>query len=338
MASPLRALADERTVVLTTFRRDGRAVPTPMSIVLDGDRAFMRTWSTSGKMKRLRRDPSATVAPSTARGQVTGTAYPVRAVVVTGRDADRAASLLARKHPVLHGLAVPVAHRVTRRQPVYLELLPQRGSEPIRRAAPGVPDDPGAEGPRVSPELEGAARSSRPENPGVSWGRGRPGCPEPRRAEGSPAPPGSRRVAGLDDGQGDMSATAAATSKGAQPSTVPERGGLVLLSLILVAAVANLNLSVANVALPSIGLAFDASQTALDLVAVGYSLGLAASVLWLGALGDRYGRKLMLILGVVLSVPACLLAAFAPTDRGPRRRPPRSAASRRAWPTRRRSP
>src|SRR6478609_2024447 len=93
----------------------------------------------------------------------------------------------------------------------------------------------------------------------------------------------------------------------------PDKAGLVLVSLILVAAVANLNLSVANVALPSIGLAFDASQTALDLVAVGYSLGLAASVLWLGALGDRYGRKLMLILGVLLSVPACLLAAFAPT-------------------------
>ena len=93
----------------------------------------------------------------------------------------------------------------------------------------------------------------------------------------------------------------------------PENAGLVLGSLILVAAVANLNLSVANVALPSIGLAFDASQTALDLVAVGYSLGLAASVLWLGALGDRYGRKLMLILGVLLSIPACLLAAFAPT-------------------------
>src|SRR5690606_2330617 len=88
---------------------------------------------------------------------------------------------------------------------------------------------------------------------------------------------------------------------------------LVLLALILVAAVANLNLSVANVALPSIGIAFVASQTQLDLVAVGYSLGLAASVLWLGALGDRHGRKLMLILGVALSVPACLLAAFAPS-------------------------
>jgi MFS transporter, DHA2 family, multidrug resistance protein len=94
----------------------------------------------------------------------------------------------------------------------------------------------------------------------------------------------------------------------------PERAGLVLLSLILVAGVANLNLSVANVALPSIGKHFDSSQTALNLIAVGYSLGLAASVLYLGALGDRYGRKLMLLLGMILSVPACLLAAYAPSD------------------------
>ncbi len=109
-------------------------------------------------------------------------------------------------------------------------------------------------------------------------------------------------------------ATATNVTSGGARSEAPERAGLVLLALILVAAVANLNLSVANVALPSIGQAFGSSQTALDLIAVGYSLGLAASVLYLGALGDRYGRKLMLILGVSLSVPACLLAAFAPTD------------------------
>jgi DHA2 family multidrug resistance protein-like MFS transporter len=87
---------------------------------------------------------------------------------------------------------------------------------------------------------------------------------------------------------------------------------LVLAALILVAAVANLNLAVANVALPDIGKAFDSSQTTLDLIAVGYSLGLAASVLYLGGLGDRYGRKLLLVLGTVLAVPASLLAAYAP--------------------------
>ena len=94
----------------------------------------------------------------------------------------------------------------------------------------------------------------------------------------------------------------------------PERAGLVLVSLIMVAAVANLNLSVANVALPDIGKAFDSSQVTLNLIAVGYSLGLAASVLYLGALGDRYGRKLMLILGTALAIPMSLLAAFAPSD------------------------
>jgi DHA2 family multidrug resistance protein-like MFS transporter len=103
-------------------------------------------------------------------------------------------------------------------------------------------------------------------------------------------------------------------SAGSKPDIgIPEGGQWILVSLILVAAVANLNLSVANVALPSIGAAFDASQTSLDLVAVGYSLGLAASVLWLGALGDRYGRKMLLLLGVGLSIPFCLLAAFAPS-------------------------
>ena len=115
-----------------------------------------------------------------------------------------------------------------------------------------------------------------------------------------------------------MSASETATSEAPAPtpsetSSGPQRSGLVLAALILVAAVANLNLAVANVALPDIGKAFGAGQTALDLVAVGYSLGLAASVLYFGALGDRYGRKMMLLLGTGLSIPASLLAAFAPT-------------------------
>lgn len=93
----------------------------------------------------------------------------------------------------------------------------------------------------------------------------------------------------------------------------PQRAGIVLTALIVIAGVANVNLSVGNVALPDIGRGLDAGQTGLNLVAVGFSLGLAASVLYLGALGDRYGRRQMVIGGMVLTVPAGLLAAFAPS-------------------------
>lgn len=122
--------------------------------------------------------------------------------------------------------------------------------------------------------------------------------------------------------QQNSSKTAAETStetkhinsnkKGAVHSP-PGPGKIVLATLILVAAVANLNLSVANVALPSIGFAFNASQVQINLVAIGYSMGLAASVLWFGALGDHHGRKMMLIAGTLLAIPASILAGFAPT-------------------------
>ena len=108
--------------------------------------------------------------------------------------------------------------------------------------------------------------------------------------------------------------TAAPRATTAAEASAPARAGTVLLALILVAAVANLNLAVANVALPSIGAAFNASQTSLNLIAVGYSLGLAASVLYFGALGDRYGRKMMLLVGTALAIPFSLLAAWSPNE------------------------
>ena len=99
---------------------------------------------------------------------------------------------------------------------------------------------------------------------------------------------------------------------GAGAAVAPRHAAGVLVALILVAAVANLNLTVANVVLPDVGRTFDTGQTALDLIAIAYSLGLAGSVLYLGAIGDRYGRKMLLVAGVLLSVPASLLAAYAP--------------------------
>ncbi len=116
-------------------------------------------------------------------------------------------------------------------------------------------------------------------------------------------------VGGSTAGPGDAAATTGAAGGGSAPA----RAALVLATLIGVAGVANLNLAVANVALPDIGKHFDAGQTMVDLIAVGYSLGLAASVLYLGAVGDRYGRKALLVAGMALTIPAAILAAAAPS-------------------------
>lgn len=96
-------------------------------------------------------------------------------------------------------------------------------------------------------------------------------------------------------------------------AATPARAGLVLAALIVAAFVCNVNLAVANVALPDIGSALDASQTQITLIAVGCTLGLAMSVLYFGAVGDRYGRKLLLVLGLTFTVVAAPLCAWAPT-------------------------
>lgn len=93
----------------------------------------------------------------------------------------------------------------------------------------------------------------------------------------------------------------------------PPRAGLVLTALLVAAVVCNINIAAATVALPAIGASFDASQTQLNLVGLGAGLGLAMSVLYFGAVADRYGRKQLLMLGLVLTIVASLMSALAPS-------------------------
>ena len=123
MAAP-EPFARRWAVLLTTRRRDGRPVGTPVSIAVDGDKAFVRTWDTAGKFKRVRNNPEVEVAPRTTRGKPTGPAVRARARVLKGGEAARAARLLARKHPILHGLLVPAVHRLRGNEPVHMELTP----------------------------------------------------------------------------------------------------------------------------------------------------------------------------------------------------------------------
>ncbi|MEG3627659.1 MFS transporter [Streptomyces poriticola] len=89
-------------------------------------------------------------------------------------------------------------------------------------------------------------------------------------------------------------------------------GRRVLLTTVLGSTMAMLDATVVTVALPHIGRDLDADLAALQWTVNGYMLTLAALILLGGALGDRYGRRRVFVIGVVWFALASLLCGFAP--------------------------
>lgn len=124
-SSVLQRFGDEKTVLLTTFRRNGEGVGTPIHLVVDGDRALFRTYDKAGKVKRLRNNPTVELAPSTFKGQPTGPAIRATVRPIEGPDTRKAARALAHDHKFMQGIAVPLAHRLMRYRTLYYELVPE---------------------------------------------------------------------------------------------------------------------------------------------------------------------------------------------------------------------
>lgn len=136
MKSPgaFEPFAGQTYALLTTYRRNGTGVGTPVHIAVDGDRAFVRTWDTAWKLKRIRNNPEVEIAPSTARGKPTGPAIRARVRVLEGAESAYAGRLLARKHPILHGYLIPLLHRLRGNTTMHIELTPARLKNAAARA------------------------------------------------------------------------------------------------------------------------------------------------------------------------------------------------------------
>ena len=89
------------------------------------------------------------------------------------------------------------------------------------------------------------------------------------------------------------------------------RGALVSLSLSML--LASLGTSIANVGLPSLAQAFDVSFHAVQWVVLAYLLAITAVIVSAGRLGDRLGRRRLLLAGLLLFAVACGLCGVAPT-------------------------
>ncbi len=126
-ASPdLAELDRAKYLRLTTFKRDGTAVPTPVWFVVDGDTVLVWTDASSGKAKRIRNNAGVEVALCDSRGKPKGVARPAQAALLDDlADHRRAHDLLDRKYGLMkRGIELgQVVNRLVRRRPEGAEAV-----------------------------------------------------------------------------------------------------------------------------------------------------------------------------------------------------------------------
>jgi PPOX class probable F420-dependent enzyme len=122
----LDALRGSTYALLLTFRRNGDAVPSPVWFGLDdAGRAYLKTWHGAGKVKRLRNDARAVVAPCTSRGKPTGAALRATGRIVSESEWGHAEAALA----AAYGAGRMLSERLLgggQDMDVYVELTPRR--------------------------------------------------------------------------------------------------------------------------------------------------------------------------------------------------------------------
>ncbi len=109
-------ISGQKYISLTTFRKNGVAVPTPVWFGEEGDKLYVMTGSHLGKAKRVRNNPQVRVAPCTIRGKVTGPEFPATARLLPLAEHAHARSTINRKYWMAR---LPL---IWRRTDVYFEI------------------------------------------------------------------------------------------------------------------------------------------------------------------------------------------------------------------------
>lgn len=128
--SALAPFVRQKTISLTTFRKDGTPGSSPVSIVVEGDRAYVRSFERAVKVRRIRRNPNVEFGAATASGKPTGSTLSGTVRLLDGAEYSKAGYLLRQKYPLLHGVLVPLAHRAMRSKygrTIHAELIPCSG-------------------------------------------------------------------------------------------------------------------------------------------------------------------------------------------------------------------
>jgi PPOX class probable F420-dependent enzyme len=102
----LERLGAGKYLLITSYRRNGTPVATPVWVVRDGDTLGAWTAADSWKVKRIRARGDVLVGPCDARGNPTGDQIPARAEITDASTVARYRELLARKYGILGRLTL----------------------------------------------------------------------------------------------------------------------------------------------------------------------------------------------------------------------------------------
>lgn len=121
----LDRLAEARNVLLTTFKRDGTPVATPVWHVVQDGTVYASTLENTGKVKRIRNNPLVTLAACTVRGTPTGPPVGARAHLLDEQESARIVKAVDRRYRM--GRFFHVAERLWHRKHfvgIAIELTP----------------------------------------------------------------------------------------------------------------------------------------------------------------------------------------------------------------------
>lgn len=85
---------------ITSFKRDGTGVATPVWFVQEDGRLLVHTDANSGKVKRIRRNPQVLIAPCTATGRLLADPLPAQAELLPAAEVSRVERLIAAKYRI----------------------------------------------------------------------------------------------------------------------------------------------------------------------------------------------------------------------------------------------
>src|SRR2546426_7863017 len=92
----------EKHISLETYRKTGAAVRTPVWFIEENGELFVRTDSSTGKIKRIRNNPRVRIAPCNARGTIKGTWVDGEARMIESESSEHVFSLLRKKYGIIY--------------------------------------------------------------------------------------------------------------------------------------------------------------------------------------------------------------------------------------------